>query len=40
MQVDMDELVHVCFHGEMVEKLHKINEEVCSPFVIQERGER
>ena len=40
MQVDMDELVHVRFHGEMVDKLLEIDHELYSSYVIEEQGEK
>ena len=36
MQADINDLVHVRFHGEMVDKLFKIDCELCSPYVVQE----
>ena len=40
MQVDMDELVHVRFSGEMVDKLLEIDYELYSGYVTIERGEK
>ena len=40
MQVDMDELVHMCFHGEMVDKLLEINHGLYSSYVTEEKGEK
>ena len=40
MQVDMDELIHVRFHGEMVDKLLKIDHELYSSYVTEEQGEK
>ena len=40
MQVDMDELVHVRFSGEMVDKLLEINHELYSGYVTIECGEK
>ena len=40
MQVDMDELVHVRFSGEMVDKLLEIDHELYSGYVTIERGEK
>ena len=40
MQVDMDELVHVRFSGEMVDKLLEIDHELYSGYVAIERGEK
>ena len=40
MQVDMDKLVHVCFHGEMVNKLLEIDHELYSSYVTEEQGEK
>ena len=40
MQVDMDELVHVRFSGEMVDKLLEIDHELYSGYVTVERGEK
>ena len=37
MQTDMDELVHVWFHGEMVSKLFEINHELYSPYMVEEK---
>ena len=39
MQVEMDELVHVCFRGEMVDKLLEIDHELYSIYVTEEQGE-
>ena len=39
MQVDMDEGVHVCFHGEMVKLLLDIDQERYQQFVVMEKGE-
>ena len=40
MQVDMDELVHMCFRGEMVDKLLEINHDLYSSYVTEEKGEK
>ena len=40
MQVDMDELVHVCFRGEMVDKLLEIDHELYSSYNTEEQGEK
>ena len=40
MKVDMDELAHVHFHGEMVMKLLEIDEEMYHPFMVDEKGEQ
>ena len=40
MQVDMDELVHVRFCGEMVDKLLEIDHELYSRYVTEEGGEK
>ena len=40
MQPDMDELVHVWFHGEMVARLLEIDEEMYAPFVVEEKGDQ
>ena len=40
MQADMDELVHVWFHGEMVARLLEIEDEMYAPFVVEEKGEQ
>ena len=40
MQVDMDELVHVRFEGEMVDKLLEIDEELYASYVTEEKGKR
>ena len=40
MQVEMDELVHVCFRGEMVDKLLEIDHELYSSYVTEEQGEK
>ena len=40
MQVDMDELVHVRFRGEMVDKLLEIDPELYSSYVSEEHGEK
>ena len=40
MQVDMDELVHVRFQGEMVDKLHDIDHDLYTSYVTVEKGER
>ena len=39
MQVDMDEGIHICFHGEMVRLLLDINQERYQQFVVMEKGE-
>ena len=40
MQVDMDELIHVHFCGEMVDKLLEIDHELYSSYVTEEQGEK
>ena len=40
MQVDMDKLIHVWFHGEMVDKLLEIDHELYSSYVTEEQGEK
>ena len=40
MQADMDKLVHVCFHGEMVNKLIEIDKEMYELPVVDEKGEQ
>ena len=40
MQVDMDELVHVRFRGEMVDKLLEIDYDLYSSYVSEEKGEK
>ena len=40
MQVEMDELVHVCFCGDMVDKLLEINHDLYSSYVTEEKGEK
>ena len=40
MQVDLDELVHVHFRGEMVDKLLEIDHELYSSYVTEEKGEK
>ena len=40
MQVDMDELVHMHFCGEMVDKLLEIDHELYSSYVTEEQGEK
>ena len=40
MQVDMDELVHVQFEGEMVDKLLEIDEDLYASYVTEEKGKR
>ena len=35
----MDEVVHMEFHGEMVNKLLEINKEVYQHFMVEEKGE-
>ena len=40
MQVDMDELVHVRFEGEMVDKLLEIDEELYASYVTEEKGKK
>ena len=40
MQVDMDELVHVRFQGEMVDKLLGIDHDLYTSYVTVEKGER
>ena len=40
MQVDMDELVHVQFQGEMVDKLLEIDHDLYASYVSMENGEK
>ena len=40
IQVDMDEVVHVRFHGEMVDKLLEIDHELYSSYITEEQGEK
>ena len=40
MQVDMDELVHVWFQGEMVDKLLEIDHDLYAGYVTMEKGEK
>ena len=40
MQVDMDELIHIRFCGEMVDKLLEIDHELYSSYVTEEHGEK
>ena len=40
MQVDMDELVHVWFQGEMVDKLLEIDHDLYTSYVTVEKGEK
>ena len=40
MQVDMDELVHVRFQGEMVDKLLEIDHDLYASYVTVEKGEK
>ena len=40
MQVDMDELVHVRFQGEMVDKLLEIDHDLYTSYVTVEKGEK
>ena len=40
MQVDMDELVHVWFQGEMVDKLLEIDHDLYASYVTMEKGEK
>ena len=40
MQVDMDELVHMQFQGEMVDKLLEIDHDLYSSYVTVEKGEK
>ena len=40
MQVDMDELIHVCFRGEMVDKLLEIDHDLYSSYITEEQGEK
>ena len=40
MQVDMDELIHVCFRGEMVDKLLEIDHALYSSYITEEQGEK
>ena len=40
MQVDMDELVHVWFEGEMVDKLLEIDEDLYASYVTEEKGKK
>ena len=39
MHVDMDEVVHVCFHGKMVNKLLKIDKHLYCAYVGEEERE-
>ena len=38
MLADMDELVHVHFHGEMVDKLPKIDHDLYSLVLLKRKG--
>ena len=38
MQVDMDELVHVRFEGEMVDKLLEIDQDLYASYITEEKG--
>ena len=38
MQVDMDELVHVLFEGEMVDKLLEIDQDLYASYITEEKG--
>ena len=40
MQVDMDKLVHMHFHGEMVDKLLEINHDLYSSYIFEEQGQK
>ena len=40
MQVDMDELVHVGFEGEMVDKLLEIDQDLYASYVTEEKGKK
>ena len=40
MQVDMDELVHVRFQGEMVDKLLEIDHDLYASYISVENGEK
>ena len=40
MQVDIDELVHVRFTGEMVKMLLQINKEMYEDYIVMEKGEQ
>ena len=40
MQVDMDELVHVQFEGEMVDKLLEIDQDLYASYVTEEKGKK
>ena len=40
MQVEMDELVHVRFEGEMVDKLLEIDEDLYASYVTEEKGKK
>ena len=40
MQVDMDELVHVWFKGEMVDKLLEIDHDLYTSYVTMKKGEK
>ena len=40
IQVEMDELVHMRFHREMVDKLPEIDYELYSSYVTEEHGEK
>ena len=40
MQVDMDELVHVWFEGERVDKLLEIDQDLYTSYVTEEKGKK
>ena len=40
MQVEMDELVHVWFEGEMVDKLLEIDQDLYGRYVTEEKGKK
>ena len=40
MQADMDELVHVRFEGEMVDKLLEIDQDLYASYVTEEKGKK
>jgi acyl CoA:acetate/3-ketoacid CoA transferase len=38
MQVDMDDIVHIRFEGQMVKLIRQLDPEYYSPFVAEENG--
>ena len=40
MQVDIDELIHMCFHWGMVDKLLEINHDLYSSYITEKKGEK